>query len=163
MLAVRRSLTEILLEVTDQEIETVSQEELARYTATQGICSHPKLYGDRTVSEPLSSARNVRLLTVKLWLTMIQEDQKSAVNNFNWPITKFYFRFSMPVHWIHVVSVINVGFIYMVKASRINAMKAGKSKALAAIASGLGEFTSYSRSRRNISHTENTIIYTTPS
>ncbi|XP_028042713.1 arginine/serine-rich protein PNISR isoform X2 [Bombyx mandarina] len=58
MLAVRRSLTEILLEVTDQEIETVSQEELARYTATQ--------------------------------------------------------------------------------ASRINAMKAGKSKALAAIASGLG-------------------------
>lgn len=35
--------------------------------------------------------------------------------------------------------VINVGFIYMVKASRLNAMKASKSKALAAIASGLGE------------------------
>ncbi|CAB3254565.1 unnamed protein product [Arctia plantaginis] len=35
MLAVRRSLTEILLEVTDQEIQTVSQEELARYTALQ--------------------------------------------------------------------------------------------------------------------------------
>lgn len=35
MLAVRRSLTEILLEVTDQEIQTVSQEEFARYTALQ--------------------------------------------------------------------------------------------------------------------------------
>ncbi|XP_041980222.1 arginine/serine-rich protein PNISR-like isoform X2 [Aricia agestis] len=35
MLAVRRSLTEILLEVTDQEIHMVSQEELARYTAAQ--------------------------------------------------------------------------------------------------------------------------------
>lgn len=40
MLAVRRSLTEILLEVTDQEIQTVSQEELARYTALQGISTH---------------------------------------------------------------------------------------------------------------------------
>lgn len=37
MLAVRRSLTEILLEVTDKEIYTVSQEELTRYTAAQGI------------------------------------------------------------------------------------------------------------------------------
>ncbi|XP_013173451.1 PREDICTED: arginine/serine-rich protein PNISR isoform X1 [Papilio xuthus] len=35
MFAVRRSLTEILLEVTDQEIHTVSQEELARYNAAQ--------------------------------------------------------------------------------------------------------------------------------
>ncbi|CAG4975252.1 unnamed protein product [Parnassius apollo] len=35
MYAVRRSLTEILLEVTDQEIHTVSQEELARYNAAQ--------------------------------------------------------------------------------------------------------------------------------
>lgn len=40
MLAVRRSLTEILLEVTDQEIQTVSQEELARYNAAQGISTH---------------------------------------------------------------------------------------------------------------------------
>lgn len=37
MLAVRRSLTEILLEVTDSEIQTVSQEEVARYNAAQGI------------------------------------------------------------------------------------------------------------------------------
>lgn len=36
-----------------------------------------------------------------------------------------------------IVVVINVGFIYMVKASRLNAVKASKSKALAAI-SGLG-------------------------
>ncbi|XP_049872719.1 arginine/serine-rich protein PNISR [Pectinophora gossypiella] len=35
MMTVRRSLTEILLEVTDSEIQTVSQEELARYTAAQ--------------------------------------------------------------------------------------------------------------------------------
>lgn len=40
MLAVRRSLTEILLEVTDQEIQMVSQEELARYTTHQGISFH---------------------------------------------------------------------------------------------------------------------------
>jgi hypothetical protein len=40
MLTVRRSLTEILLEVTDQEIQMVSQEELARYTAAQGISTH---------------------------------------------------------------------------------------------------------------------------
>lgn len=44
MLAVRRSLTEILLEVTDQEIQMVSQEELARYTAAQGISTHIGLY-----------------------------------------------------------------------------------------------------------------------
>lgn len=44
MLAVRRSLTEILLEVTDQEIHTVSQEELARYNAAQGISTHIGLY-----------------------------------------------------------------------------------------------------------------------
>lgn len=37
MLAVRRSLTEILLEVTDSEVLAVSQEELARYIAAQGI------------------------------------------------------------------------------------------------------------------------------
>ncbi|CAH0720130.1 unnamed protein product, partial [Brenthis ino] len=35
MIAVRRSLTEILLEVTDHEIQTVSQEELARYNSAQ--------------------------------------------------------------------------------------------------------------------------------
>uniref|UniRef100_S4PY98 Splicing factor n=1 Tax=Pararge aegeria TaxID=116150 RepID=S4PY98_9NEOP len=38
MLAVRRSLTEILLEVTDGEVLAVSQEELTRYIAAQGIC-----------------------------------------------------------------------------------------------------------------------------
>lgn len=38
MLAVRMSLTEILLEVTDQEIHMVSVEEYNRYTAAQGIC-----------------------------------------------------------------------------------------------------------------------------
>lgn len=35
MLVVRRSLTEILLEVTDHEIQTVSQEELARFNSAQ--------------------------------------------------------------------------------------------------------------------------------
>lgn len=49
--------------------------------------------------------------------------------------------------------VINVGFIYMVKASRLNAMKASKSKALAAIASGLGELRSYCRASASISQT----------
>lgn len=51
-------------------------------------------------------------------------------------LMRSYFRFW--ARWIHVC-VINIGFIYMVKASRLNAMKASKSKALAAIASGLGE------------------------
>lgn len=44
--------------------------------------------------------------------------------------------------YIGCVVVINVGFIYMVKASRLNAMKARNSKALASIASGLGELPS---------------------
>lgn len=43
MLAVRRSLTEILLEVTNHEIYTVSQEELARYNAQQGISTHIRI------------------------------------------------------------------------------------------------------------------------
>lgn len=47
MLAVRMSLTEILLEVTDQEIHMVSQEEFNRYTAAQGICT-TKLFQNGT-------------------------------------------------------------------------------------------------------------------
>lgn len=47
MLAVRMSLTEILLEVTDQEIHMVSQEEFNRYTAAQGICK-TKLFTNGT-------------------------------------------------------------------------------------------------------------------
>lgn len=59
MLAVRRSLTEILLEVTDQEIQTVSQEELARYTAAQGISTHIGLAKSarRPISRPYSIQR----------------------------------------------------------------------------------------------------------
>lgn len=52
MLAVRRSLTEILLEVTDHEIHMVSQEEMARYTAAQGISTHIGLYQTARRSMP---------------------------------------------------------------------------------------------------------------
>lgn len=58
MLAVRRSLTEILLEVTDQEIQTVSQEELARYTAAQGISTHIGL--SKKARRPLSRPYSIQ-------------------------------------------------------------------------------------------------------
>lgn len=66
MLAVRRSLTEILLEVTDQEIQTVSQEELARYTALQGISTHLSL--SQTDRRSPSRHNFVPRETIAYWL-----------------------------------------------------------------------------------------------
>lgn len=86
------------------------------------------------------TTRNIRALTLVIHLLTNLWWRNCDVFNLLWLI-KSYFR--LPVDsWIYVVCVINVGFIYMVKASRLNAIKASKSKALAAIASGLGKFTS---------------------
>ncbi|XP_045532424.1 arginine/serine-rich protein PNISR-like isoform X1 [Pieris brassicae] len=132
MLAVRRSLTEILLEVTDQEIQTVSQEELARYTSVQGISTHigscPRerlLYPTRVTDSNCISA----LLKLKCSATIVNCDNIAT-------LIKSYFRCSPFNEYMYCV--INIGFIYMVKASRLNTMKASQSKAFTAISSGLG-------------------------
>lgn len=142
MQTVRRSLTEILLEVTDQEIHMVSQEELARFTVAQGISTQLCLgrTARRSLARQYNSVQRISVFWVfKLWYyTSLTETCEEIVMKMCLIsiLIKSYFR-CWP-KWIHVC-VINVGFIYMVKASRLNAMKASKSKALAAIASGLGK------------------------
>lgn len=133
MLAVRRSLTEILLEVTDQEIQTVSQEELARYTSVQGISTLIGFNPRETLLCPTrmtdSNHISVSFLKLKCTARIVYSDYLSLI--------KSYFRCCLFNEYMYCV--INIGFIYMVKASRLNAMKASQSKAFTAISSGLGE------------------------
>lgn len=95
MMTVRRSLTEILLHVTDAEIRAVCQEELARYAAAQGT-ERPRLAGP-----PINTKRTER--TSHSHSVMSQCCSQSR-------LTDSYFRCCQRSEYSCVV--INVGFIY---------------------------------------------------